>query len=105
MIRMVLAAGAAALVVSACSAAGGDKAALMASCKKEGESDKTCSCVANEFEKTLDKQAFHAMALSAQGKNEEADKIMNALPMEKQMQMATAAMGVMMKCAVDSQPS
>lgn len=100
MIRIVMAAGAAALFASACSAAAGDKAALIESCKKEGESAKTCECVAGEFEKNLDKDAFHAMALAASGKEEEADKIMNALPMDKQMQMATAAMGAMMKCAV-----
>jgi hypothetical protein len=101
MIRILMAAGAAALFASACSAAGGDKAALIEACKKDGDDQKTCDCVANEFEKNLDKDAFHAMALSAQGKSEEAEKILTALPMDKQMQMATAAMGVMMKCAVD----
>jgi hypothetical protein len=99
MIRIVMAATAAAVLASACGAVGGgDKAAIIAACTKEGESQKNCECVANEFEKALDKDAFHAMALGAQGKEEEADKIMNALPMDKQMAMATAAMGVMMKC-------
>jgi hypothetical protein len=101
MIRIVMVAAAAAAFASACSAAGGDKAAIVAACTKEGESQKNCECVATEFEKNLDKEAFHAMALGAQGKEEEADKIMNALPMDKQMAMATAAMGAMMKCAPD----
>jgi len=99
-----MAAAAAAALASACSAAaGGDKAAIIAACNKDGTTSKAnCDCVANEFEKSLDKDAFHAMALGAQGKEEEADKIMSALPMDKQMAMATAAMGVMMKCMPNS---
>ena len=91
-------AAAAALLASACGAAGGDKTAFVNGVK-EGEDKKTCDCVATEFEKSIDKDAFHAMALQAQGKTEEADKIMNALPMDKQIAMATVAMGAMMKCA------
>ena len=99
MYRIVMAAVAATMLASACSVAGGDKAAFIAGCVKEGDDKKTCECAGNEFEKALDKDAFHAMALQAQGKSEEADKIMNALPMDKQIAMATAAMGAMMKCA------
>ncbi len=95
-----MAAAGAALLASACSGAGGDKAAFIAGCVKEGETQKTCECVGAEFEKSLDKNIFHAMALQASGKGEEADKIVNALPADKQMSMATAAMGAMMKCAV-----
>ena len=100
MIRILTGTAAAVLLASACGAAGGDKAAFVSGCVKEGESQKTCDCVATEFEKSIDKDAFHAMALQAQGKTEEADKIMNALPMDKQIAMATVAMGAMMKCAV-----
>jgi len=90
---------AAAVLASACGAVGGDKQAFVDGCVKGGDDKKTCECVGTEFEKTIDKQAFHAMALQAAGKTEEADKIINALPLDKQMAMATAAMGVMMKCA------
>ncbi len=72
---------------------------IIAACTKDGESQKNCECVATELEKALDKDAFHAMALGAQGKEEEAEKIVKALPMDKQMAMATSAMGAMMKCA------
>lgn len=99
MFRIVMGAAAAALLASACSAAGGDKTAFVNGCVKEGEKKETCECVATEFEKSIDKDAFHAMALQAQGKTEEADKIMNALPMDKQIAMATVVMGAMMKCA------
>jgi hypothetical protein len=99
MIRIAMAAAAAAALVSACGAVGGDKAAIIAACTKDGESQKNCDCVATELEKALDKDAFHAMALGAQGKEEEAEKIVKALPMDKQMATATSAMGAMMKCA------
>jgi hypothetical protein len=85
-------------LASACSAGGGDKAAIIAACTKDGENQKNCECVAGELEKSLDKDAFHAMALGAQGKQEEAEKIVKALPMDKQMAVATSAMGAMMKC-------
>jgi hypothetical protein len=98
MFRIVMAAAAATMLASACSGASGDKAAIIASCAKDGEDKKTCECAANEFEKALDKDAFHAFALQAAGKEEEADKIISALPMDKQIAMATAAMGAMMKC-------
>ena len=99
MARILMAAAAAAVLASACGAVGGDKQAFIDGCVKGGDDKKTCECVGTEFEKTIDKQAFHAMALQAAGKAEEADKIINALPLDKQMAMATAAMGVMMKCA------
>jgi hypothetical protein len=98
MIRIAMAAAAAAALASACGGTGGDKAAIVAACTKDGESQKNCDCVATELEKSLDKDAFHAMALGAQGKEEEANKIVNALPMDKKMATATAAMGAMMKC-------
>jgi len=99
--RFVLAA-AAVLMLTACGAGGG-KAAMVKSCVKEGEDKKTCECVATELEKNADKDVFKALVLQSQGKNEEAEKIMNALPMEKQFSAASAAMGAMMKCAVGPQ--
>jgi len=99
--RFVLAA-AAVLLLAACGAGGG-KAAMVKSCVKEGEDKKTCECVATELEKNADKDVFKALVLQSQGKNEEAEKIMNALPMEKQFSAASAAMGAMMKCAVGPQ--
>lgn len=100
--RFVLAA-AAVLMAASCGAAGGGKAAMVKSCVKEGEDKKTCECVATELEKNADKDVFKALVLQSQGKNEEAEKIMNALPMEKQFSAASAAMGAMMKCAVGPQ--
>ncbi len=100
MIRIVTTAAAAALLAAACgAAAGGGKGALVAECVEGGEEKKTCECVANELEKNADKDAFRAMTLEAQGKTEEAEKIISALPMDKQISVATAAMGAMMKCS------
>lgn len=100
MIRIMTTAIAAALLATACgAAAGGGKAALVDACVDGGEDKKTCECVANELEKNADKDAFRAMTLEAQGKTEEAEKIISGLPMDKQISVATAAMGAMMKCS------
>lgn len=99
MFRIMTTAAAAALLATACGAAGGGKAALVAECVEGGEERKTCECVATELEKNADKDAFRAMTLEAQGKTEEAEKIISALPMDKQISVATAAMGAMMKCS------
>jgi hypothetical protein len=99
MIRIVMTAAAAALLASACDASAGGKGALVADCVENGEEKQTCECVANELEKNADKDAFRAMTLEAEGKTEEAEKIISALPMDKQISVATAAMGAMMKCS------
>jgi Ni2+-binding GTPase involved in maturation of urease and hydrogenase len=102
MMKLVVAV-AAVLMVASCGAAGGGKAALVKSCVKGGETKKTCDCVATELQKNADKDVFRAMVLQSEGKDAEAEKIMNALPMEKQFSAASAAMGAMMKCAVGPQ--
>lgn len=101
--RFVMAAAAVLMLASCGAVGGGGKAAMVKSCVKEGEDKKTCECVATELEKNADKDVFKALVLQSQGKNEEAEKIMNALPMEKQFSAASAAMGAMMKCAVGPQ--
>jgi hypothetical protein len=96
---VILAVAAAGLALSGCSGGGG-KAALVEACMKDDQEKKTCECMADEFEQTLDKDVFNAMVLGAQGKEAEAEKIMNELPMEKQFSIAPAAMGAMMKCGM-----
>lgn len=99
---VLMAVVAAGLTVSGCDAiglgGGGDKAELVKACVADGEEQKTCDCVADELEKTVDKDAFKAMVLGAQGKDAEAEAIMEGLSMEKQFSVATGAMGAMAKC-------
>jgi hypothetical protein len=96
--KLILAVCAAASL-AACGAAGGGKSAMVTKCVDGGEDRKVCTCVADEMEKTLDKEIFQAMLLEAEGKSEEAQKIMSALPLGKQLSAATGMMGVMAKCS------
>ncbi len=96
---VIWAVAAAGLALSACSGGGG-KAALVEACVNDGQEKKTCDCMADEFEQKLDKDVFNALVLGAQGKDEEAEKILSELPMEKQFSVATAAMEATMKCGL-----
>ena len=101
MIRLVMAAGAALMMASACGAVGGgDKQALVDACVKEGEPREQCECIASAMEKHMDKDLLHAAALEAQGKSEEAQKLAEKVGPDKAMASATAAMGPMMQCAI-----
>jgi hypothetical protein len=74
-----------ALLATACGAAGGGKGAIVAKCIKDGESQKVCQCMADKVEKAVDKDVFRAMVMEAEGKVEESQKLLESLPMEKQM--------------------
>ena len=101
MIRLVMAAGAALVLSSACGAVGGgDKQVLIHACVKEGEPREQCECIATAMEKHMDKDLLHAAALEAQGKTEEAQKIAEKLAPDKAMPSATAAMAPIMQCAM-----
>lgn len=84
-----------ALLATACGAAGG-KGTLVAKCVKEGQSQKQCDCMIGKIEKAVDKDVFRAMVMEAEGKVEESQKLLQSLPMEKQM----SAMGALsaMEC-------
>jgi hypothetical protein len=91
MIRTVVAVAAGALLAASCGAAGGGKAALVQKCVKEdGQSEKICQCMADKMEKSVDKDVFRAMIMEAEGKTEEAQKLLQSLPMEKQMSVMGA---------------
>ncbi len=90
---------ASAVLLAACGAAGGGASAMIKKCVDDGEDRKTCTCMVTEMEKTLDKEVFGAMVLQAEGKEDEAQKIMSNLPLNKQLGAATGMMGVMGKCA------
>ena len=99
----VLMAAAAALLVSACGVGGG-KSVYVAACVKEKQGDqKTCQCIGDKLEKTLDPQMFQAVTLQAEGKAEEADKIISKIPDEKKFTGAMAAAGAAMSCMAGAQ--
>jgi hypothetical protein len=106
MIRIVMAAGAALVLSSACGAVGGsDKQAIIDECVKQGDDRKQCECIATAMETHMDKELFHAAALEAQGKSEEAQKLAEKIGPDKAMASATAAMGPMMQCAMGAAAS
>lgn len=95
--KTVILAAVAAFALTACGGAGG-KSALVASCKKDGNDDKTCNCMADEMEKGLDKKTFAAIVKAASGKEEDAQKAMQELPAEEAMKAMPVMMGVAVKC-------
>jgi hypothetical protein len=106
MIRIVTAAGAALVLSCACGAVGGgDKQAIVDECVKQGDDRKQCECIATAMEQHMDKDLFHAAALEAQGKSEEAQKLAEKIGPHKAMASATAAMGPMMQCAMGAAAS
>lgn len=89
---------AAGLCLAAC--APGGKAAIVKACVDDGTERKTCECMAKELEAKVDKEAFQAMVLGAQGKDAEAEAILKKLPMDKQFSVATGAMSAAMTCGL-----
>lgn len=93
-----MAAGAAALLASACTPDG--KGVLVQSCVKDGQDQKTCDCIATAMQKNMDPQLFQAAVLQAQGKNDEAEKVAKAVSADKAMESASKAMAPMLQCAM-----
>lgn len=102
--RMVagLLAAAGALLLAACE----DKqqAALVNSCVADGMPKDTCGCLAKETKKAVDADAYNAMVLVAQGKSEQANALMEKMPIEKRFTVATGTVTAMDKCAVNPKP-
>jgi hypothetical protein len=83
-------------VLTACGG-GGDKARMVKACIGGGESEALCSCLADGLEKNLDAETFRALA-RASG-DEAADKVLENLSADKQMQAFGALMSAGMACA------
>lgn len=99
--RMMVAGVAMTILLTAC---GGGNNAFVAACVKQGEDQKTCECASAEMQKNLDPQMYKAITLAAEGKDEESQKIMQSLPMDKAMGGAMAMMGVAQKCNLKGGP-
>jgi hypothetical protein len=86
------------LVLAACS---GPNKALVDSCIADGMDKSTCECLATEAEKQMDEDVFGAVVLMAEGKEEEANAMMEQMPIEKRFSVATGMISVMGACAVE----
>ena len=99
MTRVSLAAAAVLVLAAGCSEGGAGKEAWIKQCAKGGDARKTCTCVADDLQKNLDHQAFKAMLLDAEGKPEEANRIRDKMPVDRQMATMNVAMKAAGKCA------
>jgi hypothetical protein len=77
---------------------GGGKEAWISQCARGGDDWKTCTCVADELERNLDPLAFREMTLSAQGKTEQARKVRDRMPVDRQVAAFPAALKAAGKC-------
>lgn len=101
MIRTVSLPVALAALLSACAGEDqSDKAALIASCISSGETEKTCKCVVEEVDKTLDDESLHFVLLASKYNDAppaEADRIraqLEALPPDKQEKLAQSGLAM-----------
>jgi hypothetical protein len=76
--------------------------ALVQSCVADGLPEDTCKCLASESKKSMDPKVYEAIALAATGKVDEANAIMETLPIEKKFQAGSGIHGAMAACAVNA---
>lgn len=95
----VILAGAALLALGACDT---PNKPLVDSCLADGYDKKVCECLAKEAKKQLEPDVFNAMVMMAEGKEEEANAAMEAMPIEKRFSVASGMFTVMGACSVES---
>jgi hypothetical protein len=99
--KMAMLAAVAALALTGCDAIGGSpKASMVKACVDGGEAKETCTCFADSLEGSLDKETFALVAKAAAAGEEEGQKMLEDLPVEKQGAMMGAMMSAGMSCAV-----
>jgi hypothetical protein len=99
MVRIGLAAATILVLATACGDGAAGKEAWIKQCAKGGDDRATCTCVADELQKNLDPEAFKEMTLTAQGKPEQAKKIHDRMPVDRQMAKLPVALKAAGKCA------
>jgi hypothetical protein len=75
-----------------------ERTVLVSQCVKDGNTEEACRCMADQAEATLDKEVLAAMALAAEGKDDEADEAMRKLTMEQQFSVAPFAAAAVEAC-------
>ena len=86
------------LALSACG--GGGKSALIEACIEQGDSKDHCACMADKLEEGLSPEAFDAMVLGAQGKDEESEAAMNELGLGEAMATGGVMIGAIAACGI-----
>lgn len=97
-----LAAIAALALAAACSQAVNNHKVLVDRCVSDGSSKEACECVATEAETALDEESLKVMVLGAQEKHEEAQALMQSMPLDKQLAFGAFAFEAIDKCGISS---
>lgn len=95
-----------ALALTGCGAiGGGEKAAMVKACTDSGEAEKDCTCIADSLEKGLDADTFKVVATAMAAGDAEGEKMMEALPADKQGAIMGALMSAGMSCMMGGAPA
>lgn len=102
MYRHALVIAALALGASACTQPVNTKKVLVDRCVSDGSSAEACECVATEAEASLDEESLKVMVLGAQEKHDEAEALMQSMPLDKQLAFGAFAFEAIDKCGIAS---
>jgi len=82
--RKIILAAASLALLAGCGMIGGqsDKQALVATCVEKGESEATCTCVADALEKNLSPELYKKVAQAAGREKQDMIEFMSGLPVE-----------------------
>jgi hypothetical protein len=97
-----LAAIAALALAAACSQAVNTEKVLVDRCVSDGSSQEACECVSKEAHASLDEESLKVMVLGAEQKHEEAQALMQSLPLDKQLAFGAFAFEAIDKCGISS---
>lgn len=95
-----IALGAAALAGLAACSQGDDRSTLVDRCLRDGDDREACECMAKMAEETLDPGVLAAMKLGAEGREEEADAAMAALPPAVQLSVVDFSVAAIDACGL-----
>jgi len=100
--RHLAAIAALALAAAGCMEADNTHKVLVDRCVADGSSQEACSCMADTAEASLDEDSLKVMVLGAQQKHEEAQALMQSMPLDKQLAFGTFAFEAIDKCGISS---
>jgi hypothetical protein len=77
------------------------RATLLDACVRDGGSQTACTCMADAAIEKLEAPLLNAMALGAEGRDDEADAAMQALTMDQQLAIAAFASEALQTCGLE----
>jgi hypothetical protein len=98
----LLAALALGVTLAACSRTPDDREVIVNACVEDGSSQEACECMAGEAETALSEEGRQVLVLGAQGKDQEAQTLMQSMPLDQQLAFGTFAFEAIDKCGIAS---